>query len=90
MNDDWQYSITDRLLLVQGPVSLLMARHCRLCVGIEATPSSVQDARENARINNIQNVEFISGRVEQVGARFVRIFAFGVSKLTLPLKVNYG
>ena len=51
---------------VPGPVSLLLARHCRLCIGIEATPSSVEDARENAKINDIQNVEFINGRVEQV------------------------
>ncbi|KAF0309200.1 tRNA (uracil(54)-C(5))-methyltransferase [Amphibalanus amphitrite] len=48
-----------------GPVSLLLARRCRQCIGIEATPSSVHDAKENARINGIHNVEFISGRVEQ-------------------------
>ena len=67
-----------------------MARLCRLCIGIEATPSSVQDAKENARINNIQNVEFINGRVEQVGAGFVLILAFGVSKLKGLLRVSYG
>ncbi|XP_037087355.1 tRNA (uracil(54)-C(5))-methyltransferase homolog isoform X2 [Pollicipes pollicipes] len=48
-----------------GPVSLLMARHCRTCVGIEASRSAVRDANENAAMNNIQNVEFIAGRIEK-------------------------
>ena len=60
------------LLHPPGPVSLLLARRCRMCIGIEATPSSVRDANENARINRIQNVEFINGRVEQVRVAAVR------------------
>lgn len=49
-----------------GTLTLLAARRCRLAVGIEELPDAVADARENARLNGVENVEFLIGRVEDV------------------------
>ena len=36
------------------------------CLGIEAVPDAVEDARENARLNHIQNAAFLEGDVAKV------------------------
>lgn len=47
-----------------GGISLLLATRCRRVVGIEESPSSVADARHNAEVNRIPNVDFFQGRAE--------------------------
>ncbi|MFR6065240.1 MAG: 23S rRNA (uracil(1939)-C(5))-methyltransferase RlmD [Eubacterium sp.] len=42
-----------------GTIGITMADKCKQLVGIEIVPSAVDNARENARLNNIQNAEFI-------------------------------
>nr|XP_014279687.1 tRNA (uracil(54)-C(5))-methyltransferase homolog isoform X2 [Halyomorpha halys] len=48
-----------------GVISLLASRQVRGCVGIEHTPSAVEDAIFNASYNNITNCSFVQGRVEK-------------------------
>ena len=41
-----------------GTITLCMARKARKALGAEVVPSAVEDARENARRNGVENVEF--------------------------------
>ena len=34
--------------------------------GVEIIPAAIEDARENARLNGIENVEFFTGKAEEV------------------------
>ena len=38
-----------------------MARHARQGIGAEIVPEAIEDARENARRNGVENVEFLCG-----------------------------
>jgi 23S rRNA (uracil1939-C5)-methyltransferase len=49
-----------------GAISLLLARQARAVYGIEVVPASVEDARENARLNGITNCTFLAGEVRHV------------------------
>ena len=47
-----------------GITSLLFAKQAKKVYGIDYSEASINDAIENARINNIKNVEFVKGHVE--------------------------
>jgi 23S rRNA (uracil1939-C5)-methyltransferase len=49
-----------------GTISLLLAKQAGRVIGIEEYREAVHDARYNAGINNLQNVEFIEGKTETV------------------------
>lgn len=49
-----------------GTISLCMAKRARQVYGVEVVPQAVEDARENARVNQIANVEFYEGKAEEV------------------------
>ena len=49
-----------------GTISLFLAQRAKKVYGIEIVPQAVEDARRNARINGIQNVEFLVGEAEDV------------------------
>ena len=49
-----------------GTISILFAPHVKKIYGVEIIPQAVSDAIENAKINNINNVEFITGKSEEV------------------------
>ena len=49
-----------------GTISLFLAQRSKKVYGIEIVPQAVEDARRNARINGIQNVEFLVGEAEDV------------------------
>ncbi|AIU69567.1 protoporphyrinogen oxidase [Thermococcus eurythermalis] len=54
-----------------GLIALLMARKARYVLGVDINPIAVELARENARINNIKNVEFrVSDLFENVSGKF--------------------
>ena len=46
-----------------GAISLLLARRCRWVYGVELAAAAVADARENARLNGIDNCTFVAGEV---------------------------
>ena len=47
-----------------GTISILMSKYFNKVYGIEVSHSSIMDANENIKLNNISNVEFIEGKVE--------------------------
>jgi 23S rRNA (uracil1939-C5)-methyltransferase len=49
-----------------GTITLLMARKAGKVYGIENNESAVADARENAKLNRLRNVEFLLGDAEKV------------------------
>ena len=49
-----------------GTISLFMAKEARKVYGVEIVPAAINDARENAKLNNIENAEFFVGAAEEV------------------------
>ncbi len=49
-----------------GTISLFMAKRAKKVYGVEMIPQAIGDARENARRNQITNVEFLVGKAEEV------------------------
>lgn len=49
-----------------GTISLFFARHVKSVTGVEIVPEAIADAKRNAEQNNIKNVEFYSGRAEEI------------------------
>ena len=49
-----------------GTISLFLAQKAKKVYGVEIVPAAVQNARENAKRNGIQNVEFFLGASEEV------------------------
>lgn len=48
-----------------GTIAISLSQRAKKVIGIEIIDEAVQMAKENARNNNIQNVEFISGDVKE-------------------------
>ncbi len=49
-----------------GTISLFLAQKAKKVRGVEIVPEAIEDARRNAKINGIQNVEFFVGKAEEV------------------------
>lgn len=49
-----------------GTISLAMAKHAKHVYGVEIVPEAVADARQNARLNGIDNATFEVGKAEDV------------------------
>jgi 23S rRNA (uracil1939-C5)-methyltransferase len=49
-----------------GTISLFLADGAKEVYGVEEIPEAIADARENARLNGIENVLFEAGKVEEV------------------------
>jgi 23S rRNA (uracil1939-C5)-methyltransferase len=49
-----------------GTISLFLAQHAKKVCGVEIVPQAIDDARENARLNCIENAEFFVGKAEEV------------------------
>jgi 23S rRNA (uracil1939-C5)-methyltransferase len=55
-----------------GTITLFLAKKAKKVYGIELVPDAVKDARKNARLNGIENVEFIEGAAEEVMSRLLK------------------
>ncbi|MEX0967476.1 MAG: 23S rRNA (uracil(1939)-C(5))-methyltransferase RlmD [Bacteroidia bacterium] len=49
-----------------GSISLFMAQKAKHVIGIETVTEAVEDAKRNAALNDISNVEFVAGTVEDL------------------------
>lgn len=49
-----------------GSISLFLAKKARKVYGVEVVPEAIEDARQNAIMNDISNVEFSVGKAEDV------------------------
>lgn len=55
-----------------GTISLFLAKRAKQVYGVEIVPQAVRDARNNAKVNGITNVEFFEGKSEEVLPEFGR------------------
>lgn len=49
-----------------GTISLFLAQKAKFVRGVEIVPAAIEDARRNAHLNEIDNVEFFVGKAEEV------------------------
>ncbi len=49
-----------------GTISLFLAQHAKKVYGVEIVPEAIEDARINAELNGITNVEFAVGAAEHI------------------------
>ena len=48
-----------------GTISLTMAKHAAKVYGVEIVPEAIADAKQNAQLNNLTNVDFEVGNAEE-------------------------
>lgn len=65
LNDDQKNEIYD-LYSGTGSLSQIISPHVKKVTGIEIDENAVRHARENMKLNNISNCEFIQGDVRQI------------------------
>jgi len=49
-----------------GTIGIFAAKHFKKVYGVEIIPEAIENAIENAKINNINNIEFYAGDVEKI------------------------
>ncbi|MEJ8767504.1 23S rRNA (uracil(1939)-C(5))-methyltransferase RlmD [Oceanobacillus sp. HCA-5259] len=49
-----------------GTISLFLAQKAKKVYGVEVVPEAIQDAKANAKLNDMDNVEFVVGQAEKV------------------------
>ena len=49
-----------------GTISLFLAEGAKWVYGVEVVPRAIADAKENAKLNGIENVTFLEGKAEDV------------------------
>jgi len=49
-----------------GTISLFAAKYAKKVYGVEIVEQAIEDAKNNAKINNVDNVEFIAGDTEKI------------------------
>ena len=54
-----------------GTISLFLAKNARKVYGVEIVPQAIEDAKNNAAINGIDNAEFFVGKAEEVVPHFL-------------------
>lgn len=47
-----------------GTIGICASKNAKKLIGIETIPEAIEDAKENAKLNKIENAEFIVGNVE--------------------------
>lgn len=55
-----------------GTISLFMARHAGKVCGVEIIPEAIENAKQNAARNGIENAEFYVGKAEEVLPAYVQ------------------
>lgn len=55
-----------------GTISLFLAQRAKKVFGVEIVPQAIMDAKKNAKINGITNVEFFTGKAEEVFPAYVK------------------
>lgn len=53
-------------ILFNERLNNLFLQSCKQVLGLELVQQSVDDARENAKINNVENCEFFVGKAEDI------------------------
>ena len=53
-----------------GTISLFLAQKAKRVYGVEIVPQAIEDAKNNAKLNGIENAEFFVGKAEEVLPEF--------------------
>jgi len=56
-----------------GTIAAYLAPHCETVYGIEEMPAACKDAEENMQLNNIENVRYGQGLVEDILPEFLKM-----------------
>ncbi|MBQ9333443.1 MAG: 23S rRNA (uracil(1939)-C(5))-methyltransferase RlmD [Lachnospiraceae bacterium] len=67
-----------------GTISLFLAQAAGRVYGIEVVPQAIDDARGNARINGIDNAEFMTGKAEEILPEFYDSHSGDPNSATTP------
>lgn len=49
-----------------GTIGIALSKSFKHVIGIEMVPEAIEDAKKNAELNSIANIEFFTGKVENV------------------------
>jgi 23S rRNA (uracil1939-C5)-methyltransferase len=49
-----------------GTIAQFVAKNAKKVIGVETIPEAIEDAKQNAQLNNIKNVEFYAGDMKDV------------------------
>lgn len=49
-----------------GTIGIFASKHAKKVYGIEIIENAIKDAKENAKLNNVENAEFYCGDVEEI------------------------
>ncbi|MDO9038139.1 MAG: 23S rRNA (uracil(1939)-C(5))-methyltransferase RlmD, partial [Lutibacter sp.] len=49
-----------------GTIAQFVAKNAKKVIGVESVPDAIEDAKQNAKMNNINNVEFFAGDMKDV------------------------
>lgn len=55
-----------------GTIGIFASKYFKKVYGIEIVEQAIEDAKYNAKINNINNIEFFAGDVEQILPRIIK------------------
>lgn len=55
-----------------GTMGIIASKYCKKVFGIEIVPDAVKDARKNAEINHVENIEFLNADAGQGAQRIIR------------------
>ncbi|SDB31717.1 23S rRNA (uracil(1939)-C(5))-methyltransferase RlmD [Eubacterium oxidoreducens] len=64
-----------------GTISLFLSRKAKQVYGVEIVPQAIEDAKRNAALNRIENVNFFVGKAEEVVPSFYKEMNEGASNL---------
>lgn len=65
-----------------GTISLFLAQKAKKVYGVEIVPQAIEDAKNNAALNGIENAEFFVGKAEEVLPEFYANLKEGDAMLT--------
>ncbi|PIQ23279.1 23S rRNA (uracil(1939)-C(5))-methyltransferase RlmD [bacterium (Candidatus Blackallbacteria) CG17_big_fil_post_rev_8_21_14_2_50_48_46] len=55
-----------------GTIGLWLSQNCKQVICIESLPEAIADGKRNAALNEVSNLEFISGKVENLIAQILK------------------
>ena len=55
-----------------GTISLFLAQKAKQVYGVEIVPPAIDDARENALLNGIENAQFFVGKSEEILPKYYK------------------
>lgn len=55
-----------------GTIGLSVAKHVKAVRGIEVIKDAVEDANENAKLNHIENAQYVTGKAEEIMPRWAK------------------